>query len=82
MLVVTDSTLVKIYAIWGLGNKDRSDCHFSSFECSGTNVYDTTFDPNPVANQQAMMVSKLCISQSILDMEVTSEVTVLVVRSC
>jgi hypothetical protein len=70
MVVVTDHSLVKIYAIWGLGNKDRSECHFSSYECYGTNVYDKTFDPNPVANQKAMMVSKLFARQSILDIEV------------
>jgi hypothetical protein len=60
MLVNTDNSLVTIHAIWGLKNKDRSDCHFSSIECRGNNVYDETFDPNPVANQEAMMVSKLC----------------------
>ena len=59
MVVNTDDSLVTIHAIWGLGNKDRSDCHFSSIQCRGNNVYDETFDPNPVANQQAMMVSKL-----------------------
>jgi hypothetical protein len=59
MLVNTDNSLVTIHAIWGLKNKDRSDCHFSSIECRGNNVYDETFDPNPVANQEAMMVSKL-----------------------
>ena len=79
MVVVTDHSFVTIHAIWGLGNKDRSECHFSSYDCYGTTVYDTTFDPNPVANQKAMMVSKLCVSQSNLDMEVTSEILVQVV---
>lgn len=55
MVVNTDSSLVTIHGIWGLRNKDRSDCHFSSIQCRGKNVYDETFDPNPVANQQAMM---------------------------
>ena len=78
MVVNSDNSLVTIHAIWGLGNKDRSACHFSSFECGGTNVYDMTFDPNPVANQQAMMVSKLCVRQSILDMGITPDASVLV----
>jgi len=59
MLINTDNSLVTIHAIWGLGNKDRSGCHFSSIYCRGNNVYDETFDPNAVANQQAMIVSKL-----------------------
>ncbi|KAK3092390.1 hypothetical protein FSP39_002236 [Pinctada imbricata] len=50
----TSSSLVTIYVAWGLGLKDRSECHFSSIDCRGTNVYDSSFDPNPVANQQAL----------------------------
>ena len=56
MLVSTEDSLVQIHIVWGLKNKDRSDCHFSSIQCRGNNVYDETFDPNPVANQQALMV--------------------------
>jgi len=70
MIVNTDNSLVTIHAIWGLGNKDRSQCHLSSYECYGTNVYDKTFDPNPVAKQKAMMVRKVFVRQSIIVMEV------------
>ncbi|XP_069118440.1 protein dispatched homolog 1-like isoform X1 [Argopecten irradians] len=50
-----DENLVTVNILWGLKNKDRSDCHFSDIKCRGTTVYDDTFDPNPVANQQAIM---------------------------
>ncbi|XP_076080756.1 protein dispatched homolog 1-like [Mytilus galloprovincialis] len=55
MLVSTADSLVQIHVVWGLKNKDRSHCHFSSIQCRGNNVYDDDFDPNTVANQQALM---------------------------
>ncbi|XP_060082462.1 uncharacterized protein LOC132561782 [Ylistrum balloti] len=53
--VSAEENLVTIHILWGLRNKDRSNCHFSDITCRGTTVYDDTFDPNPVANQQALM---------------------------
>ncbi|XP_033735368.1 uncharacterized protein LOC117323939 [Pecten maximus] len=53
--VSADENLVTVNILWGLKNKDRTDCHFSDITCRGTTVYDDTFDPNPVANQQALM---------------------------
>ncbi|XP_052084245.1 uncharacterized protein LOC127721526 isoform X2 [Mytilus californianus] len=55
MLVSTADSLVQIHVVWGLKNKDRSHCHFSSIQCGGNNVYDEDFDPNLVTNQQALM---------------------------
>lgn len=52
-----DSNLLTIYIVWGLSLKDRSSCHFSSIECRGTEVYDSSFDPNPAANQIALKVN-------------------------
>ncbi|XP_061168958.1 protein dispatched homolog 3-like [Saccostrea echinata] len=49
-----DTNLVTVVVVWGLSLKDRSSCHFSAVECRGTEVYDSTFDPNPPANQQAL----------------------------
>ncbi|OWF55417.1 protein dispatched homolog 3-like [Mizuhopecten yessoensis] len=53
--VSADENLVTVHILWGLKNKDRSNCHFSDITCVGDNVYDDSFDPNPVANQQAIM---------------------------
>lgn len=49
-----DDNLLTVNIVWGLSLKDRSDCHFSSIDCRGTQMYDASFDPNPVANQQAL----------------------------
>ncbi|XP_062611293.1 protein dispatched homolog 3-like isoform X2 [Saccostrea cucullata] len=49
-----DDNLVKIYIVWGISEKDRSDCHFSSIDCRGTQVYDSSFDPNPPGNQEKL----------------------------
>lgn len=57
MLYSDSDNLVTIYIAFGLGLKDRSGCHFSSINCHGTQMYDTTFDPNPTANQLALKVS-------------------------
>ncbi|XP_061167576.1 protein dispatched homolog 3-like [Saccostrea echinata] len=50
-----DDNLVKIYIVWGISEKDRSDCHFSSVDCRGNQVYDSSFNPNPLDNQLALM---------------------------
>ncbi|KAK3093447.1 hypothetical protein FSP39_015842 [Pinctada imbricata] len=48
------SNLVTVYVAWGLGLKDKSDCHFSAIECRGKQVYDDNFNLNPEANQLAL----------------------------
>ena len=49
-------SLVKIQVLWGLKENDRSECKASDIECDGKVVFDDDFDPNPVENQQALMV--------------------------
>lgn len=51
-----EDNMVSIYIVWGISLKDRSDCHFSSIACRGKQVYDSSFDPNPEANQMALKV--------------------------
>jgi len=51
--------LVTIYIVWGLRPKNRDRCHYSAIDCNGDNEYDESFNPNPVTNQQALMVGEL-----------------------
>ena len=43
--------------VWGLKHQDRRACHMTDFKCTGTTVFDDSFDMNPPPCQLAMLVS-------------------------
>ena len=47
---------VVIYIVWGMLERDLSQCHFSALKCLGEQVWDSDFNPSTVHAQKAMKV--------------------------
>ena len=54
-----DTRLV-IYIVWGILERDLSQCHFSTPKCLGAQVWDNDFNPSTVQAQTAMKVHYKC----------------------
>ncbi|KAJ8308810.1 hypothetical protein KUTeg_013684 [Tegillarca granosa] len=52
-----EDRFVKVYILWGIKERDKSICNFTSVSCIGKQVYDEEFDPNPTKNQLALKFS-------------------------
>ena len=47
---------VVIYIVWGMLERDLSQCHFSTPKCLGEQVWDSDFNPSTEQAQIAMKV--------------------------
>ena len=52
----SEDNVINLYIVWGLKNQDRSECHFTDFNCKGETVLDRSFNLNPPPCQLAMLV--------------------------
>jgi len=48
---------VVVYIVWGLRERDMSECHFSDGRCVGKESFDPFFDPNTLEAQLALKVT-------------------------
>lgn len=54
-----EDKVIKLYIVWGIKSQDQSMCHPRRFNesCTGSTVWDNSFDLNPPPAQAAILVS-------------------------